>query len=678
MTTSKYLDSVLQVMPATQAKQISDLLTDLKNAGEIRNAEEYNSKLEELSTLINDSEPVPLFKQIPAGIWFSCSSDQHNYMMEYAKNDLNSLYEQIDEIGSKIEDHHFLVMKTLVHDLEKGLADQENKIIELEWLEDPNNEFSYALVNSFKSATLQRIARSELEASSLYFDNRTYIDKTEEELPSAIIDEYGEKLILNELNQSLSYPISVRQLNDENSYGTEENVQTQNNINNILDGKSGTFWLRDVYLSSKVPKVSTVLEFDLGTAKDVTYISIEGATSLPFFIDSIYGITPQNNEILISDTEVEVSGNIRIDFDRVFIKAFKINFSVSSYNKKEYFVEPESSNIYDVIEPNKPYIGTNLTSSVTKTVASNKPKKVIQSNLLGSAVSSVINSNPLSNILNIPKDNTRQINSYVYSFGLDNVWTGNSRYYDSSIFVSKPLKLEDIGVLSVDSKDNILSTGIDNSIEFEIVKRDNPPFFKESKFPIPIINQSTVNSERLILTKKEDTNDIEDSGKLRFCPYLEPDFDIAAGPPVRIFQDDKELIFGDDYSYAINTFKTATGTSLNWESSSWLLAADFTNYKLSVPKMWIKIHRPVSNAVYTVNYTIRTSDSYVNDNTLWLDIDKTIYLGSEGRVYFRRDDLDVTINSEIYLQVTLRRNLPFESKSPELFEYSVLASKYTT
>ena len=103
---------------------------------------------------------------------------------------------------------------------------------------------------------------------------------------------------------------------------------------------------------------------------------------------------------------------------------------------------------------------------------------------------------------------------------------------------------------------------------------------------------------------------------------------------------------------------------------------DFSHYTLLPQKLWIRLKRPDSTAIYTVRYTIRTSDTYVDDNTVWLDHDKNIFLSEGGRVYFRRDNSDVTIESELYLQVTMRRNAASQSSTPELDEYALLGATY--
>ena len=95
---------------------------------------------------------------------------------------MEAIFSQVSEIGDKINDHHFLVMKNFANDLEKGLADQENNIRRLEWLAGQTNEFSLVLSNTFSSSSLYNVSRSDKLAEALYFDNRTYEVQKEEDL----------------------------------------------------------------------------------------------------------------------------------------------------------------------------------------------------------------------------------------------------------------------------------------------------------------------------------------------------------------------------------------------------------------------------------------------------------------------------------------------------------------
>ena len=673
MATSIYLDSVLKVLPAIQARQITALMNDLQVSGEVKNADEYRSKLYELSTLVNDSLPVPSFKQIRSFMWHLALSAAHNEMMKALKNDLEAIFIQVDDISKRINDHHFLIMKNLAADLERGLADQENVIRQAEWLASQNNEFTVALANSFISASLLKVPRTQFGSDSLYFDNRTYVNKTEVDLPSASVSEYGQKLILDVENDPVEYPIAVIQKNDASSYGTEIAVDIENDINNIIDGTRGTYWTRNVYLYSSVPKVTTVLEFDFGISKDVNYVIIEGATEEEFKIESLKGIAADGHEIELLNNTISISGRTRIDFERCFVKSVRATFANYSYRRAEYYV-PYDSPLHDALNP------INAFNKITITDA------------LGPIVHEVLASEKLATVCNVPTSSPLQINAYLYSFALDNVWFGNSKYIDTGIFVSKPLSVTDIGLLAVKATENIGSNLVKNSIEYEIIKIDKYPHYKESKFPIPKLNQTEIEHERLILTKKEDTSDINDTGMLRFCPYVDPLYDpLTDESPVKVYKNGIELNLGTDYSIAISTISFASGMHrLDWRGLPWEQFADLEAYVLlisgvpysgkilSPKKMWIKLHDSVldSSAVYTVSYALRTSDTHMDDDTLWLDSNKTIFLAHEGRVHFLKKDLDVTIDSDIYLQVTLRRNLASQASSPELLEYAVLGAVY--
>jgi hypothetical protein len=448
-------------------------------------------------------------------------------------------------------------------------------------------------------------------------------------------------------------------LSDSNSYGTQVQTDIDNNINNIIDGTRGTFWTRNVYLAEAVPKVTTVLDFDLGQAKDINYIIVEGATELPFYIESIEALAPDGHAVSLLNTETEVESWARIDFDRVMVKSVKVTFAVHSYVRAEYFIDRKAT-AHDVLSPTDSF------------------DEVSAAQALGPLAAEVVASEDLVDILNIPTGNSQQINSFLYPFALDNVWFGNSQYADSGIFVSKPLKGNDFGVIAVQASEEVGSGTTRNSIEYEIIKRDLAPKYKETRFPIPSLGQTSVVSERLILTKREENSTVNDAGALRFCPWVDPTY---TGPPaeapVLVYKNGELLACGADYHIAINLI--GTGDQLEWVSSYIADGSDarvFSDYKLNPAKMWIKIVQPDSSAVYTVSYDIRTSDTYIDDDTMWLDKDKHVFLSDEGHVYFKRDNPDISVKSELYLQITLRRNTASQSTTPELDEYAVLGATY--
>lgn len=647
-----FLDSILKIMPAVQAKQISNLLNKLQIAGEIKNTEEYSNKLEELSALLNDSNPIPSFNKIMASIWSSCSSQSHNYMMTLLKNDIEALYLQIDEMGQKINDNNNLILKTLSSGLLEVLETQYNKINEFKWIADNNNEFDLVATNSFALSSSNSTERSSLESKGLFFDNRTYINKIESELPSAIINKATESLTLKSKDNIVN-PISVKLLSDQYSYGTELNASLTD-LENIIDNTFGTYWTRNIYLSSKVPKVTSVLEFTLGQGKNINFIHIDNGSCTPIFVSSIIGIKADNSKITLLDTETEVFSSKQINFNKQFLKSFIITFLTYTYEKTEYYTGDD-------------YLANELINNKKNDFLVN----ISQDN---------INSESLSNLCNISDYSPEHINKFLYSITIDNVYGGYSVREDNGIFVSKALKAKDVGVIAINSEQEIETDSVSNNIEFEIIKRDRFPYYKETKFPIPILNQKQVYSERFIPINKTVRNDINDTGVLRFCPYVDPSLTITSDDPITVYENGQRLIFGDPdngYEYAIGTFTDSSGIiKLDWKGGNWLDAANFSNYKFTPQKMWLKLANPNQNSIYTVHYTIRTSDSYINDSTVWLDKDKTIFLSDGGRAICYRDNLDIDIESDIYTQITLRKNLLLESSNIELPGYTTFCSVY--
>jgi len=651
-------------MPAVQARQISELLQDLQVKGTVRNAGEYKDKLQELSLIVNNTVPKPSFQQVRALVWSLCSSDSHNAMMQAFKNDLEAAFLQVDEIGEKLDDHHELLMKNMIADLERNLDEQSNYIRKLKWLANQNNDFTQVLVNSFSSSSLLHVPRSDLGADSLYFDNRTQEQKTSIELPSAVVSERGKKLMLDTSVDPVVNPVGVLVHHDQSSYETEISVDIDNPITNIIDAKRGTFWFRNVYVKDKVPKVTTVLEFDLGRGKDINYIVVEGGTQEPFFIESIEGISPGNHRIDLSSASTEVDGKIRIDFTRSFVRSVKVTFAVYTYHKADYWT-PKDTDTHELLDEG------------------NRFNRLKRRDFLSLISREALASDNLADLANVPDPISKQLNAFRYTFALDNVWFGNDTYKDSGIFVSKPLHVSNIGTMAI-QVDEQAETGVTrNTIEYEVIKIDRSPKYKETRFSIPKIGQSTVVSERLILTKRaSDTATIKDTGALRFCPYIPDDYTglPAQEVPIKVYCNGELLTAGSHWEFAFSRLPLVN-QSLNWQN---VLTAgnDFSQYTLNPLKFWIKINNPSTDGIYTVDYTPRTSDYNINNAgtneqaTVYLDVDKTVYLDKDGRVHFKQEDPDVTIESDIYLQVTLRRNKASQVSTPELYEYAILAASY--
>ena len=292
----------------------------------------------------------------------------------------------------------------------------------------------------------------------------------------------------------------------------------------------------------------------------------------------------------------------------------------------------------------------------------------------------VLNSPNLSDILNVPSGDPAMINAYLYPFALDNIWFGNGIYEDSGIFVSKPLKGKNFGVCAVQTQETVSTLeSVSNSIEYELIKKDLTPKYKETRFPIPRFKQTTVTAERLILTKRISDTVQNDAGALRFCPYVDPNWILGDDNPVKIYKNGEELTVGTADGFNIAISLNTAGSMLYW-APIWddgsADATEFSSYTLLPQKMWIKISQPDPTAVYTAEYTIRTSDTCMDESTVWLDKNQTVSLGENGRACFRRDNPDISIDSELYLQITMRRNTASQFSTPELDKYALLGATY--
>ena len=687
----KYLTSIMKVLPAVQAQQITKLLEGLRANGEVRDAEEYEKALKKFAKLVNAEYPQPLFKQIRALVMYLCNSDAHNTMMLAAKNDIEALFLQTNEIGQRLDGQHSLMMDSIISDLDRALNEQRDTIKKLRIVGSKDNEFSNVLVNSFSQTSLKQINRSEAGAELLFFDNRTGAPLGEEDVPSAYISPEGQKLLLPTSNEPKILPVSVRLMSDSESYGSDIDVVVNNSIQNVIDGTTGTYWTRVIYLESPVPRVSTVLEFDLGTGKDINYCVVEGASQEPFYISEMWGVCPDGSMIdlflrranISSDSlstedseftsdEVKVEGSCRIDFEQVFVKAISIKFTYSSYDKVDFYYTSEEE-MHDITEEDfDPF----LTSP----------------EIIATAARKVLVSKELADVCGLPVETENHINKTSYTFALDNVWFGNGLYHDSAIYVSEPVTIDSPGVLSINTQEvNVGTTsGSQNcgSVEYEIIRQSSVGV---DHFPCPFLGQIRSIRERLVLFEKQDNLLIPDVGCLRFCPRVTiplggVDGVYTVSDLLTVYRNGSIIDLGDGPSdYQIAYSQDSTG-ELIW--TSYLVTGwnDFSNWNLPVRKLWIKINTPSNNDIYTVDYQIRNSnmDELDNHNNLsheqcivYIDAAHTIYMGEEGRLIFSPDPVTgSTSSSLVYVQITLRRNSASSASSPEVREYMLLAAPF--
>lgn len=710
---AKYLSSVMKILPATQARQIADMLQELRAKGEIRDTEDYQNALSELASLVNARDPKPTFEQIRAMIWGLCKSDAHNAMMRATKNDLEAIFLQTDEIGRRLDDQHSYMMRSLIADLEKVLQDQEDRVRELKIKSAADNEFNGASLNSFARTALQQMTRAQCKEDLFFFDNRTGQAKDQKELPDVYISEHGNKLVLPSQNDPGFLPINAKLLFEEDSFDTAD-ATVSNSLSNVIDGKKDTFWSREVYLDEATGNVSTTIEFDFGTGRDVNYCIIEGATGFPFYISEMYavGMDGHVTDLLlrrsktsvdlvdqeyvpVENKEIKIEGHERIDFFQVFAKSVRIKFSYSSFEEADFYSSSETS--------------------VSEAMDVEYPQDIDLSDLAPAAEEALV-STELAELCNVQGGESEHINASVYRFCLDNVWFGNSLYGDEGIFVSEATCLTAPGVISMkaqeknvgfylEDSDGAVQTFVEEndlsedvlsseqyknagSVEYEAIRHwtDSEGNPRREHFPVPMLGQEKVVRERIVLTKRVEDPLVNDVGALRFAPRVE------GGSGLHVFRNGKEIACGtgpDNWQFATRKSNGVFEWKNDMTSGDW---SDFRRWNMTPQKMWLKFNKVSPGDIFTVSYTIRTSVRSDLDFTqdppysdpltaseamVYMDSNKMLYMGEDGRIIFVPDpETGLTKKSNLYVQVTLRRNSPQFALSPEVIEYMLLTAPY--
>ena len=172
----KYLDKFQSTMSAVQGKQVLQLLNGMKDRGTIVSVEEYNSKLQQLTEHLKNTNPQPIFKFFEGKVGDPIDSDTFNAMVDATTFDLEAAFQEADNIANVLDLHKQLYKLTVIKTLEKAIDELEKTISLYEFLNKDQNGFSQAQFNTFNEIDGGASKRTDMGASSLFYDPRKQSD----------------------------------------------------------------------------------------------------------------------------------------------------------------------------------------------------------------------------------------------------------------------------------------------------------------------------------------------------------------------------------------------------------------------------------------------------------------------------------------------------------------------
>lgn len=665
-----FLDKLRTTITETQARQITNLLVKKKESGEITNLEEFRSRLSELTAKLLADHITPSLQLFLGELNQVIDSETFNFMLDRIRDDLETSFIESNSLSDILDAHKTIINNVLIKSIKLGIAELEAKVSTYEFLARNTSGFDNAQFNTFKGAQNLRTSRTDLNFNVLFRDPRTN-GLLENDVT---LDLIGESILLAG-NVSLSViPKSIRQIFDSTSTQSVSQVAFESsNINNVIDGSDGTFWVYSILQQNAQPKITVKLELDLGNYFDINFVNIQAATIFPMILEELQYIDTNGLVQTLQFTDDITNTPTSVYFNRITTNKLFLIFSQKNALELQY---------------------------TNKTIADNYDKAVLgqSSNIdidsIALQVKELITSSRIiQDVLLLPAnvDNATQQRVFDYSIGFDNISVGYSTFKQSSVFVSSPVTINSLAQLAIKSKEtrpmqlaDIISMSSDTyptedvgqyfhgSIEYWGILfnyESNAQLIDIDIIPLLPVGVERIYHESLVLGTAI-TSNINNTGTLMFYTkhFNQNDID-----NIKLYRN------GTLLTYMID----------------WVIDDSITN-DIVAPSgnpnlVGIRIVNPSLTDFYTVSYTplisnsrahpidvadmsLESSSSFikivdlVGDGSVRIGLDNISYVSS------KKNDGKVTSYSKIYLAIILRRSSPNENLSPAVQEYLLLTS----
>jgi len=634
----RYLNEFASIVPAIQGKQILELLNSEKDSGEIRTLSEYQTRLQELTAILKNTDPQPTYKLYPAIVGKPIRSDAFNLMLTLLLNDLETSFKEIQNIAEVLQIHKTLINENILNNLKFAINDLDNKILIQEFLNSDQNGFTLAQFNTFKQGDQLSSKRSDATAGNTFVDNQS--GGPISAIYDATVDLVGEKLIMAPQRTKFLKLKDAKLLIDAETRLSEIDVEFPgSNIRNIIDNETGTYWVRPILLGA--PDKSGVIvkvEAILPGYQDINFVELEPATLAGYDLEQIEYVDV-NTEIQLLDVDpVFVDKKIRLDFSVVTTKKLIFKFNQKTYKNVQYSYN-QDSRLWD--------------RAIAQDVITldDFDKTQVNDELLA-----VLNSEELRSLNDITAENEYQdVNMTEYLVGLDNIKLGFTQYYNLGLFVSSVLEGNNVGIFGLQTEENRISnlSGFPvSSFEYNVFKQNfasDGSLVDSEEFNILPAGHNTITHERLIFN--ETFGNTDDTGTLRFYP------DTTGGDPI---------IYKDFVALTIGTSTTETSP---------ITGGDYIHIDrgtLTPGSFKIRLDELTPSSIYTVSYTPKYSGAAANSE-IWLNKQRTMKLRSANIVEFTNERPNATVvTSKLYLTILMRNNSSDDTNTTSLEQYRLL------
>ncbi len=626
-------------MPVIQGSQVTKILGQMRDQGIIRTEEEYRVALNNLTAMIQGSDPIPMVKFFAAVLNNYADSESFNWMIDRLTDDLTTAFNEADTIESLIEAHQKVYEEFTIAKL-KQLIEQIREEIALHTLLRRSQEgFSNIQFNTFTQNS-RSTPPTDIVAGQLYFDYSA--NESVDDL--AIIDVVNEALELEASPATLLFTgveeVGVDTTGTDVVYDTTANL-----ITNMIDGRQNTFFVRPWFiLPENKPDagVQIKIELDCGALRPLNYLEIQPVADYPFQVTAIQYLDKQGNTFSVELQEAgllsqDIFRPVRyhfkeIDARRIWITCLQEHYTYMNFHDSSVIEDPEED-----------FEGTYL-----------------QSQMVNDAVGTLVESNPfLVGLQNLfaPTDTEQLL--YQYIIGFDNVTTGKLIHNDIGIFVGERFEVARCRKIGLETNEVATIEDLDDrrsSFEYWIYKQDyNAGGSPIGTTVLPIMPLNTVRAyERLEFTERGSGSTVDNIGSTRFQAHYGGT--VPSGTEeIKVFLNGVELTYG--------------------AAEDWVLEDEALLGVVN--KTRINVNSALDGEIYTVEYTPAQYFTAAAGEQIFRIGQPNAYYKNANNIINTNGEIssEEVESSDVYLIVLMKNNNNEDkAKSPRLNEYSLLVA----
>jgi hypothetical protein len=651
----RYLDKFLSTIPKIQTKHIFELLNELRDNGTIKTMEEYNTKLKELTETLKSKDPVPTFTLFQALVGKDVSSDLYNTMVKAVVADLDTAFQEAENISDVLDLHKNLYKLTVIKALKKAVKELERRITLYEFFANSYDGYTSAQFNTFDESERHDTPRSDALADVLYYDFSRRANILAED--DAAIDVFKEGLILPSIVSQEVKVVDIDTIDDgDASVSTRDVSDPSLSIRNAIDGKLHTYWVHPILLNAvESDGVTIKVKLDLGGAREINTIYFEQIGQFPVELEKVEYLSQSSQSEELTVTGV-IDGDTSVHFTSVVARYLILTLRQDCWEEALYHRR----------------LGVNVWERVIKADLDPETPDNEAVSRLADELGNVISDQEVRDMCDIATDvDWEQVKGYQYTFGFDNIKVYLNKYRTQGVYVGEKLEVDRPGVIALkttEDKPDVSVGGLSYqpfSFEYYVFKRNfdsGNSLLDEELVPIlPVGYGDIITGERLHLVETNDASTYN-TAYMRFIP------DTSTTPEVK--QDIiTDLDIGTDYEVKVRGDSTWYTTWAGVETA--LGASPYADGAgLNIK---IKFLNPKVQAFYTINYTADTSATTTDYRKVsdWIKMQRNGVLRCDiGRV-------SATVaKSHLYLIAIMRRNYTANDQTPTLEDYKLLVSSY--